>query len=454
MSTKVGFIEKMNVKIAPIANKIAKQRHLNAVSGGIMATIPLTILGSFLMILANPPVNETILANNNFFTNILQVWVDFAAKYYNILIAPFNMTMGVFSLIAAFTIAYQLSKSYKLPALSGAITSVVIFMLVAAPATMAVFSSLLASGADVTTLPSANMMNMKFLGSEGLFTAIIISIATVEINRLCYIKKWSIKMPESVPPMIAEPFTALIPLLLNLIVIYGINALLLINMGMGLPAAIMSVLTPSINAINNPFTVILLAVFAMTLWVFGIHGTSVVSPLIMPLVVQASFTNAALVEAGQVAIFDPIFLWGFISIGGAGCTLGLVFLMSRSKSKQLSTIGKIGIIPGLCGINEPIIFGAPIIYNPLLAIPFIISPVVCMLLGWLGYSVGFLTLPFIPVLSLLPIGISQFMGSLSIVNALFPIFLIFVSGAIYYPFFKVYERQLIQSENEAATESK
>lgn len=447
MNNNINFIEKMNKKLTPLTNKIANQRHLRAVSGGIMATIPLTIIGAFLMIIAKPPVNDVILSKNNFFTDLLMVWVNFAEKYHDLLIAPFNMTMGIFSLIASFTIAYNLAKSYKISALSSSITSCVLFLLIAAPGVPAVISNAINGATDLSKLPISNMIDMTYLGAEGLFTAIIIACISVEINRFCMKKKLCIKMPDSVPPAVAEPFTAVIPLLLNLIVLYGINVILILNFNMPLPKAIMTVLTPSINAISNPFSIILLAIFTLILWTFGIHGNSIVAPIVMPLVVQATMMNSTLVQNGADAVFNPIFIWASMAIGGTGCTLGLTILMSRSKSKQLSTIGKIGIIPGLCGINEPVIFGTPIIFNPIMAIPFILAPVISMIFSWLGYTLGILTIPYIPVFTLLPIGVTQFMGSLSIVNAIFPFLMVIVSALIYYPFFKVYEKKLIEEEN-------
>ncbi|MGL5245899.1 MAG: PTS sugar transporter subunit IIC, partial [Sarcina sp.] len=417
MGTNITFIEKMNKRLAPITNKIANQRHLRAVSSGIMATIPITIIGAFLMIVAKPPVNDVILSGSNFFTNILKMWVDFAQKYQDILIAPYNMTMGIFSLITAFTIAYNLAKSYKISALSSAITSCVIFLLVVAPGIPAIVSSAITNNVDIATLPITNMIDMSYLGSEGLFTSIIIACLSVEINRFCVKKNIGIKMPSSVPPTVSEPFSAVIPLVMNLIVIYGVNVILILKFNMALPKAIMTILTPSINAITNPFTIILLAIFTLILWVFGIHGSSIMAPIVMPIIIQATMINSNLVQNGDVPIFNPIFIWSSMAIGGTGCTLGLAILMSRSKSKQLSTIGKIGVIPGLCGINEPVIFGLPIMFNPIMSIPFIIAPIVSMILSWFGYYLGILTMPYIPVLTLLPIGISQFMGTLSIANA-------------------------------------
>ncbi len=182
-------------------------------------------------------------------------------------------------------------------------------------------------------------------------------------------------------------------------------------------------------------------------WFFGIHGTGVIFAAIMVPYVTAYMTNAELAAAGQPLVFSAIFLYGANGgIGGTGNTLPLVLMGLRSKSEQIRAVSKASLVPGLFNINEPVIFGFPIMYNPILLIPFLLCPVVVMFFLWGGYSLGLLALPQVLILSCLPIGLSQFMVSLDWKNALFPFIMLPVCWLVYYPFFKIYEKQCIERE--------
>ena len=170
-------------------------------------------------------------------------------------------------------------------------------------------------------------------------------------------------------------------------------------------------------------------------------------PAIMVPYVAAYMTNAELAAAGQPLVFSAIFLYGANGgIGGTGNTLPLVLMGLRSKSEQIRAVSKASLVPGLFNINEPVIFGFPIMYNPILLIPFLLCPVVVMFFLWGGYSLGLLALPQVLILSCLPIGLSQFMTALDWKNALFPFIMIPVCWLVYYPFFKIYEKQCIEKE--------
>ncbi|MCL2254433.1 MAG: PTS transporter subunit EIIC, partial [Lachnospiraceae bacterium] len=207
------------------------------------------------------------------------------------------------------------------------------------------------------------------------------------------------------------------------------------------------IFTMIFGAVSSLGGVIFITVAAMILWLLGIHGTSVVFVVCMPLYMQVILENGALVAAGQDPVFHPILLVLLhTAIGGAGGTLGLVILGMRSKSAQIKAVSKAGIVPSLFSINEPVTFGMPIVYNPILAIPYILTPVVVIILYWIGYSTGFLVPPYVLILTFMPIGMVDFFGSLSWTNAIFPFLLIPVSLLMYYPFFKIYEKQLLKKE--------
>jgi PTS system cellobiose-specific IIC component len=177
---------------------------------------------------------------------------------------------------------------------------------------------------------------------------------------------------------------------------------------------------------------------------------------LMPVLIQAIMTNGALVAAGESPVFHPIFLilpgiGG--TLGGTGCTIGLVLMGLRSKSAQIKAVSRAGLVPAFFNINEPVAFGMPTVYNPILAIPYVVTPFVTMVLYWVGYSTGFLTPPYIYMMSFMPYGMGEFMVSMSWINLIFPFLLIPVSMLLWLPFYKIYERQLVAKEAAAASEA-
>ena len=172
-------------------------------------------------------------------------------------------------------------------------------------------------------------------------------------------------------------------------------------------------------------------------------------PIIMPLGLQAAAANAAAHAAGDPLTFYPVALFaGMACAGGTGNTLPLALMGLRSKSKQISAISKISAIPGWFGINEPMTFGMPIMYNPILCIPYVLAILVVMLCTLIGYQTGWLIPAFVPIMTLMPMGFAQFFGTLRWQNAIWDYLMLIPAGIVWYPFFKVYDNQLYKKEQE------
>ena len=182
---------------------------------------------------------------------------------------------------------------------------------------------------------------------------------------------------------------------------------------------------------------------------FGINGSSIVFPIVFALCIANTGVNAELVNAGKAptAIIN-LQMFRYVLIGGAGNTLGLVLLMCKSKSKHIRSIGRLSVLPGICGINEPIIFGTPIVLNPILSIPFLIMPCLSAGLGYLVQSMGLVSLGYIVDPSFTPFFAQGFLSALDIRNVIFMFVLIALSVVVYYPFFKVYEKNTLEHEGE------
>ena len=168
---------------------------------------------------------------------------------------------------------------------------------------------------------------------------------------------------------------------------------------------------------------------------------------IMPAMMQYLTTNADLVAAGKPPVFAPVALFGALAAcGGTGNTLPLVLMGLRSKSEQLKAVSKASLVPVIFNINEPVTFGFPIMYNPIMAIPFILTPLLTLFFMWIGYAIGFFKPGYVVLLTAMPIGVSEFLTSMAWQNLLIPVMAFVVGFILYRPFFKVYEKQLVAKE--------
>jgi PTS system cellobiose-specific IIC component len=280
-----------------------------------------------------------------------------------------------------------------------------------------------------------------------MFAAIICMIFAVETLRILKKYNVTIKMPEQVPESVSRSFEALIPAAVIITVIWFLRVWL----NFDIQTAIMNIFKPVVNVAGNTFAGVLVPVILITvLWSAGIHGMSVIGSLIRPIWLVLLDQNSQAVAAGHALpniAPEPFFQW-FIWIGGAGATLSLAALMCFSKSEYLKRVGRFSIIPGIFNINEPLIFGAPLVMNPILAIPFILSPVVAAIVAYGATAAGFVSKVSIIAPWTLPAPIGAYVATggdwraavLVIVN-------IILTAIIYYPFFKAYEKKMIQEEH-------
>ena len=448
------FIEFLQKHLVPLGNWMTKRKTLNAINAGMRISFPLIMIGCVLNIIANPPVTEQLLQGGGILASFLGAWNNFATTYRDILMTPYNMTMGIMGFVIVISASYSLAKDYKLDPLMTAIISMVMFLVVSAPAQDAVLYSdavgAIANG-NAEGLSKISMMSTQFMGSMGMFVGIFIAIVSVNITRFCRDKKIEIKMPDSIPPFVALSFSSIVPLFFNLVIIYGADILLRSLVGASIPQLVIGILMPVVNTVTSPIAMFGLSMLSCLFWSIGIHGGLVNSALI-PIFMSACLANGDLVNAGQAPVFQPIFMMIYSYAGGMGCVLALSILMSKCKSQQLKAMGKMGIIPGLFGISEPIMFGTPVILNPILIVPMILSSAAVFVLGYIGFISGILVPPSVPILSVMPIGVGLFLSSNSITNFLFPFVGTALAMIIYYPFVKVYDKQKLDEEGLANKE--
>lgn len=424
------FSEKMDQYISPIANKLSQQRHLKATRDAFMSMLPITLFGSIPIILNAAPVTED--TTNRF----LLAWASFAEKNSMILNWISGITLGAMSLYICIGITYFLCRHYKEDVLRPIMFSIVGFlMLVLDP---------LKLGWD------GKEVEISFLDGRGILLSIFVAIVTVEGYHWMRKKNVGrISMPDSVPASLSETFATLVPGLI-LLSFFSLLFIIFHLMDTTVVKFLYDVMAPSFKAADSlPFTII--SIFLIHLfWFFGIHDAALAGVL-GPIRDGNLSINAAEKMAGTdlSTIFTTPFWTYFVIIGGSGSVLALAFLMIRSKSKQLSTVGKIGFLPSIFGISEPLIFGTPLMLNPIFFLPFIFTSVMNGVVTYLCMAGGIVGKTFAVFSWQMPAPIGAFLATMDWRAVVLVFALIVLDGLIYYPFLKVYEKNLVTLETES-----
>ncbi len=394
--------------ISPVAGRISSQRHVMAIRDGFISAMPFMIVGSFLLVFAYPPFSPDTT------WGFARAWLDLAKEFEGRILTPFDMTMGIMSIYICAAISYNLGKHYEkahqLDPFMCAMLSIMAFLLIAAPKTNG-------------SLP------VDSLGGTGIFTAILVAIYCVEMMRFLKAHNIGIRLPDQVPPMIKNSFDLLIP------------------------QAIMAIFKPLVSAADSLPAILLAVLIGHLLWFAGIHGAAIVSGMLqMFWLTNLGMNQQALAQGAPLPhIFMEAFWTFFIVVGGSGATMGLVFCYLRSRSAHLRSIGRLSVVPSLFNINEPVIFGTPIVMNPVFFIPFLLAPMVNAVIAWAAMKLDLISrvISVVPWTAPAPIGGAWALGW-DFRAAILVVILACVSAIIYFPFFKVYEKQLLAQEAEEA----
>ena len=445
-----SFADFLDKKLSTPMAKLAEQRHLRAVRDGIIATLPLIIVGSIFLIIANPPVPES-----------WGIYKTLKANA-NTIVLPFRMTMYIMTIYACWGIGYSLARSYKLDGVTGGTLSAAAFFLTLVPKSISALTpellEIVKGSPDLLKwyegIPQGFQMPMGNMGGGGMFVGIIVSILAVEIFRFTNKSGFKISMPEQVPASVARSFEALTPAAIIVLLIGSITYYLKFDWH----GFVGKLVTPLVSATDTLPSVWILIILVTFFWSFGIHGVSIVGSIARPLwlvLLEQNSTAAAAGEPLKAIAAEPFFQW-FIWIGGSGATIGLVISLALSaKSSYGKQLGRVALVPGIFNINEPIIFGAPVVLNPTLIIPFIITPLVTGTLAWIVTSMGLVSRVIVTAPWTLPGPIGAYMATggdwkAAVLN----IICILISVAIYYPFVKMYDKKLLREEQgETLTEN-
>ncbi|EOC0209851.1 PTS sugar transporter subunit IIC [Cronobacter dublinensis] len=424
MSLYQSMVHVIDNKITPLAGAMGSQRHVVAIRDGFLAALPFMIIGSFLLVFIFPPFSPDTQIG------FCRAWLDLSLKYREQLMLPFNLSMGVMTFFISVGIGASLGKHYQLDPIMTGLLAFMAFLLVAAPY-------------------KDGHISTQYFSGQGIFTALITAIYASEMYAFLKRHNITIRLPKEVPTGVARSFEILIPVVVIVFTLHPLNLLIESTTGMILPEAIMHLLSPLVAASDSLPAILISVLICQILWFAGIHGALIVTGIMNPFWMANLSANQAALAAGQA--LPHIYLQGFwdhyLLIGGVGSTLPLAFLLLRSRAVHLRTIGKMGVVPSLFNINEPILFGAPVIMNPIFFLPFILVPMVNAVLAWTATKLGWLA----QVVSLTPWTTPAPVGASWAANWAFsPVIMCLIcmvmSALMYYPFVKAYERTLQKQE--------
>lgn len=405
--------------LVKVAGKIDSNKFLKNIKDSLLTLLPLIIVGSFASLF------KTVCTASWFFDGKL---ADAAAIFNSVSFA----CVTCMTIVLVFLIGYLMAKSNKIEPLHGALVAFASYIV-----TVPSFTTIVV-GEDTQVVN--NVLGSNYLGAAGMLIALIVGILAVQLlTFLMRIEKIKIHMPKEVPPMIAKSFNVLIPMAITIIVMAAAGYATLKVSGSYLPDLFYTLIQkPLEHVAQTPGAAVFIVFLTQLLWFLGIHGGMATRAIRAPFLVAGLAGNIAAVEAGGVAanFFTETFWQTFVVFGGTGCCFSLLItVFVFSKRKDYREIAKLGFIPSVFGINEPIIYGLPIVLNPIIGIPFIIAPCVTALLGWFFTSIAFVPCATVELPAGLPVFVNALVGYPGSIKALIGVFICFVvSIVIYAPF--------------------
>ncbi|WP_455660403.1 PTS cellobiose transporter subunit IIC [Pradoshia sp.] len=430
------MFDKISSFLVPIAGKLNNNRYLGVLRDAFMLAFPLTVFGSMVVVLLNLPFLDKFLS------------ADTISTLSNTFGVAQSATMSILTVFVVFGIGYYLSKSYDVEAVFGGVVALASFLF------LTPFVVETANGEVVT-----GVLSLDRLGAKGMFLGMITAFAAGEIYRKIVQKDITIKMPAGVPPAVAKSFAALIPAFITLTVFLFINAIVVLAFETNLHDVIYSLLQKPLTGLGSGLIPTLVVVFLIQLlWFFGLHGQIILNSVMDPIWLSLSLENLEAFKAGEELphIISKTFMDTFtVGMGGTGMTLAVVAaILVFVKSKQMKQVAKLGAAPGIFNVNEPIIFGLPIVMNPLILIPWIVSPMVVVIFTYFMMKIGLVPAPTgVVVPWTVPIGFSGYLATNSIMGSVLQIANFCIVFAIWLPFLKVIDRVNLKKEEEEAKEA-
>lgn len=414
-----GFIDKLGEKIMPVASKLGQNKYLTVLRDAFMLSFPITMFGSIVVVLNNLPFfnDATKGTLNHLFSN------------------GQSATMGIMSIFVTFGIGYYLSKSYEVEAIFGGAVVLSSFLI------LTPFFMILENGEEVS-----GVLALDRLGAKGMFIGMLAAFIATEIYVRFVKKGLVIKMPDGVPPAVARSFAAMIPAILTLTIFALLNAFVIGVFNTNLHDVVYEVIQKPLVGLGSGLPATLIALFFVQfLWFFGLHGQILVNSVMDPIWNTLMLDNLEAYKAGQplpYIITKPFMEIFTVGMGGSGMTLMVVILMAFfMKSRQLKDVGRLALGPGIFNVNEPVIFGMPMVLNAAIFIPWIITPLIVTTFNYLVMAAGIVPAPTgVSVPWTVPIFINGILATNSILGGVLQLVDIAIVGVLWFPFLKLIDR--------------
>lgn len=414
------FLDSISDKLLPVANKLASNRYLSILRDAFMLAFPLTMFGSIVVVICNLPfLND-----------------EMKALFNELLGSGQSATMSIMTVFVTFGIGYYLSKSYDVEGIFGGAISFASFLI------LTPFFVTSDSGETIS-----NVLSLDRLGAKGMFLGMIVSFIAAEIYSRTSRKGWQIKMPDSVPPAVAKSFAALIPAILTLSIFTAINAIVTVGLNTNLHDVIYNIIQVPLVGLGSSIWATFLAIFFIQfLWFFGLHGQILVNSVMDPVWNTLMFENLEAYKAGEHLphiITKPFMEVFTVGLGGSGMTLAVVIIMAFFlRKKQYRDVGRLALGAGIFNVNEPVIFGLPIVLNATILIPWVIAPIIVTAFNYFVMAIGIVPAPTgVSVPWTVPIFFSDIIATNSLAGGLLQIVDFILVGFIWYPFLRMLDKQ-------------
>lgn len=424
------FMEVLSEKVLPVATKIGANKYLITLRDAFMVSFPLTMFGSLIVVFNNLPFWPDTLKDN------------FANLFGN----GQSATMSIMTVFVTLAIGYYWAKTEEVEGIFGGVVALASFLILT-PFTV------LVTGANGKSIEGTGLLSLDRLGAKGMFLGILSAFLAAKIFVWLTKKGYVIKMPDGVPPAVSKSFASLIPALGTLFVFLIINAIMVGVFTTNLHDVIYNLIQKPLTGLGTGLPATIIAIFLVQfLWFFGLHGQVIVNSVFEPFWQTNMLDNASLTQQGTNALAEhghivtKSFMDTFtVGLGGSGSTLVVVLLMAFvMKRKQYKEVARLALAPGLFNVNEPVIFGLPMVMNVSLFIPWLLAPIVSVVIAYLGFASGLVPLTTgAQVPWTMPIFISGFLATNSVMGAVLQLVQFLIIGLIWFPFLKAIDNQEI-----------
>lgn len=398
--------------LVPALTALSENTYLAAIRAGMVAVVPLTIIGGLFMVVAFLPVGG---------------WDRLVAPWLDLLQIPVTATFGLLSVFVCFAIGYELARLLgQEPAVSAAMAALVFLL--------------------IQIQPGEQKLVLENLGSKGLFTAILIALVVVRAQKFFADRNWVIRLPASVPRVVQDSFLSLVPMIALVLAFWGLRFVLGVDIDRGVQRA----LSPLVFALNTLPGILAYAFCVTLLWSVGINGDNAMDALVAPVFLQYLAANVEAMTAGQPLPYVTAygFFTVFVNVGGTGATLGLALVMLNAREPGYRQVSRLSLPTQVFQINEPIFFGMPIVLNPIFMVPYVLNALCLTAATYLLMDWGLIRKPFVNVPWTTPPVIGHYLVTGGDWRAaVWGVLSIGLAMLVYYPFARAAERQRLRASS-------